>query len=570
MNEEKLIWGASYIDDDLVCEAIDYKPRRIRLAPWACAAAAAVVLVTAIAVFARQIGSSPVLPPGPSGNGYSDNTSPSSSEFNPADSTYSSGDPTPSTVSNVPNGMELTGTPLDASALEEFSFERYFGGNNWTSEETFLDVLGIPELKDAFGRMECMQGLLNTTSIRRAPAVTENGREAAQIRTTTIDVYEELGYTYRSFYNAYLSAFTKEVTEDIFNSFRFMDYNGALFCQDGGKGGLIGEVHRDYELLSKSDTVIEFRKVIYYDRYYELQREYDPDLIEEYNITHTDFKFVLTEDGWRAANLPVEVPQHTDTAPSTIPSTVDITQPAEPNISQKAYEAIFKEFYPENPTTYGPPLTCEEVTNMLKPKPDYPAFDVDSYYLVYVVQVLPKEIYTQMRGENTSGDGDTLYEVKLVEDLISGEKLDRTVYVEISGGLDASIQLKGDPTYAPGEQFTTALTKPCEDWNDIFSSGYDLMMSIAGSTLRYDLPQMSFTDDDEEIMLYFRGRGVARVPIADLPFDTEEINIEAAYSTPQNPATYIQKIALNDLVEFLRTSWKEAGISKHFENRADN
>lgn len=71
MNEEKLIWGAGFIDDDLVSEAIDYKPRRIRLAPWACTAAAAVVLVTAFVVFARFGGNSTVLPPDSSGIGTS-------------------------------------------------------------------------------------------------------------------------------------------------------------------------------------------------------------------------------------------------------------------------------------------------------------------------------------------------------------------------------------------------------------------------------------------------------------------------------------------------------------------
>ena len=81
---------------------------------------------------------------------------------------------------------------------------------------------------------------------------------------------------------------------------------------------------------------------------------------------------------------------------------------------------------------------------------------------------------------------------------------------------------------------------------------------------------MSFTDDDEKTMLYFRGRGLARTPIANLPFETEDINIEAAYSTPQNPATYIQKIALDDLVEFLRTEWEKNGISSHFENHTEN
>lgn len=367
MSEEKLIWGAGFIDDDLVCDAIDYKPRRIRLAPWACAAAAAVVLATAVAVLARQVGSSPVLPPGPAGSGYS------------------------------------TGTP---------------------------DVSN------------------STSSTSEFPAS---------------------------------SAFQTESSS--------------------------------------------------------------------------------------ATNNSPEYTSSTDSTVTTV-STGSIDEPVTPVTpigDQKAYAAIFEEFYPENPTTYGPPLTCEEIMNMMKPNPDYPEYDVDSYYLVYVVQVLPKEIYTQMRGESTSGDGDTLYEVKLVEDLISGEKLDRTAYVEISGGLDASIQLKGDPTYAPGEQFTAALSKPCKDWNDIFSSGYDLMMSIHGSCLRYDLPQMSFTDNDEETMLYFRGRGQARTPIADLPFETEEINIEAAYSTPQNPATYIQKIALDDLVEFFRSEWDQRGISSHFE-----
>lgn len=370
MSEEKLIWGAGFIDDDLVCEAIDYKPRRIRLAPWACAAAAAVVTVTAVAVFARQVGSLPLINPGPASSGYSTGTP------------------------DVSNSAPGTSSTSEFPTSSTFQTESSSATNNYPEYTSSTDST------------------------------------VTTVSTSSID---------------------------------------------------------------------------------------------------------------------------------------DPVTPVTPIGDQKAYAAIFEEFYPENPATYGPPLTCEEVMNMLKPKPDYPEYDVDSYYLVEVVEVLSKEIYTLMRGESTSSNGDTLYEVKLVEDLISGEKLDRTAYVEISGGLDASIQLYGDPTYAPRERFTVALTKPCKDWNDIFSTGYDLMMSIGGSELRYDLPQMSFTDDDEETMLYFRGRGIARTPIADLPFETEEINIEAAYSTPQNPATYIQKIALDDLVEFLRSEWDKRGISSHFE-----
>lgn len=203
---------------------------------------------------------------------------------------------------------------------------------------------------------------------------------------------------------------------------------------------------------------------------------------------------------------------------------------------------------------------------MLKPKPDLPEYDLDSYYLVEVVRALTNEEYTQMREEHKSDNGNTIYEAKLLEDLISGEKPDRVVYVEIPAGLGPSLQLRGDPTYASGEKFTAALTKPCEDWNDIYSTEYNFLTTVCDSTLRYDLPEMSFTEDDTETMLYYRGRGFARQPIADLPFDTEEISIEAAKSTPQNPATYIQKIALSDLVEFLREEWQQAGISSHFES----
>lgn len=385
MNEEKLIWGAGFIDDDLVCEAIDYKPRRIRLAPWACAAAAAVVLVTAFAVFTRLGGNSPVLPPDPADIGFSTGVS--------GDTNSSNNAPNTSSASELP---EYTATKTESST-----------GNSSATD--------IPP---------------------------EN---------------------------------------------------------------------------SSTDSMPE--------------HSYSPS---------------------------------TPTTATTGSEPTVIPQP--PLGDKKSYEDIFEGLILENPATYGPPLTCEEVTNMLKPKPDLPEYDLDSYYLVEVVRALTNEEYTQMREEHKSDNGNTIYEAKLLEDLISGEKPDRVVYVEIPAGLGPSLQLRGDPTYASGEKFTAALTKPCEDWNDIYSTEYNFLTTVCDSTLRYDLPEMDFTSDDTETMLYYRGRGLARQPIADLPFDTEEISIEAAKSTPQNPATYIQKIALSDLVEFLRGEWQQAGISSHFES----
>ncbi len=363
MNEEKLIWGAGFIDDDIVSEAIDYKPRRIRLAPWACTAAAAVVLVTALAVFARRGGDPPV-GPGPSSGGEL-----------PSYSTTK--EPPTSSTTNEPPASSTTDEPPTSSNCEP------------------------PE---------------STTS----SSTSENSGNSS---VSTVDI-------------------------------------------------------------------------------------------------------------------PVE--------------------PANPGISgdYPAYTDIFEEFVDENPGTYGPPPTCEEIMNFLEPIPDHPEYDVDSYYIIEVVRALSFEEYAQISGTDMSGGG-TIYEVKLMEDLISGENPDRTEFIFIPAGEGARIQTKDDPTYAPGEKFTAVLTKPHE--------GYYFVRSVCDYALRYDLPEMSFTEDDTETMLYYRGKWMARRPITDLPFDTEEINITAAFSTPQNPATYIQKIALDDLAEFLREEWEKKGISSHFD-----
>lgn len=353
LTEEKLIFGAGFIDDDLVDEAIDYKPRRMSFIPWACTAAAAVVLVAAIAIIARLGGNTEVLPP-----------------------------------DVVSSGLSTPNASTDPNASKD---PEHSGGTSQC----------VPDDSSS------NSGNLDNSSV---PPVT---------------------------------------TSDI---------------------------------------------------------------------------------------------------------------PVEPIGDQKSYADIFEEFYPQNPSTYGPPPTCEEIANRLTPNPDFPENDVDSYYLIEVVRALTNEEYELIRGASTGTNGNTLYEVILVEDWITGKAIDRKAYVEIPAGLGAAIQLKGDPTYASGEKFTAALTKPQKNWNDIYSTGYDLMRLLCDYTLRYDLPDMDFTSDDTEAMLYFRGKGQARRPISDLPITTEEIIIETVTSTPQNPATYIQKIAVGDFIDFIRELWQQAGL----------
>lgn len=354
LTEEKLIFGAGFIDDDLVDEALDYKPRRMSFIPWACTAAAAVVLVAAIAIIARLGGNTEVLPP-----------------------------------DVVSSGLSTPNASTDPNASKD---NEYSGGTS-----------------------QCVPDDSSSNS--------GNSDNSSAPTVTTSDI------------------------------------------------------------------------------------------------------------------------------------------PAEPIEDQKSYADTFEKFFgQENPATYGPPPTVEEIANRLTPNPDFPENDVDSYYLIEVVRALTNEEYELICGASTGINGNTLYEVILVEDWITGKAIDRKAYVEIPAGLGAAIQLKGDPTYASGEKFTAALTKPQENWNDIYSTGYDLMRSPCDYALRYDLPDMDFTEEDTEPMLYYRGRVPGRQPISDLPFTVEEINIEAAKSTPQNPATYIQKIVVSDFIDFLRELWQQAGL----------
>lgn len=354
LTEEKLIFGAGFIDDDLVDEALDYKPRRMSFIPWACTAAAAVVLVAAIAIIARLGGNTEVLPP-----------------------------------DVVSSGLSTPNASTDPNASKD---NEYSGGTS-----------------------QCVPDDSSSNS--------GNSDNSSAPTVTTSDI------------------------------------------------------------------------------------------------------------------------------------------PAEPIEDQKSYADTFEKFFgQENPATYGPPPTVEEIANRLTPNPDFPENDVDSYYLIEVVRALTNEEYELICGASTGINGNTLYEVILVEDWITGKAIDRKAYVEIPAGLGAAIQLKGDPTYASGEKFTAALTKPQKNWNDIYSTGYDLMRSPCNYALRYDLPDMDFTEEDTEPMLYYRGCEPARRPISDLPITTEEINIETVTSTPQNPATYIQKIAVGDFIDFIRELWQQAGL----------
>lgn len=70
--------------------------------------------------------------------------------------------------------------------------------------------------------------------------------------------------------------------------------------------------------------------------------------------------------------------------------------------------------------------------------------------LCRTVRVLPQKEARKYVG--SSGDR-TVYEVQIIENLITGEQLDKTVMLVMTMG-SPEIQEKGDPIYAPGELFT--------------------------------------------------------------------------------------------------------------------
>lgn len=200
---------------------------------------------------------------------------------------------------DVGGGMTLFGAQLDNAEPEEFSLARFT--ENYTfgeAENDFLNTLDNAEITELYKNAQTLCYLV--CYIKPPLKVYDNGRKPAQI---IIDgnTYVESGFTYESFKNAYLNVFIAETTEEIFQAHRFLNYNGALFYIDCAKGGNAWEVHREYELVSKSDSVIEFRRISFcHDFDFKPSPEYDPALRDEYTVDKVDFKLVLTDNGWRA------------------------------------------------------------------------------------------------------------------------------------------------------------------------------------------------------------------------------------------------------------------------------
>lgn len=174
----------------------------------------------------------------------------------------------------------------------------------WREEdEKFLDSLGVPEIKSLYIRAQTLCSYLSASDLPISEVNAHSERRWYAILRKDGGTYMETGYTYDSVYNAYLSAFTEETTKEIFKTHEFLNYNGGFFCHDTAKGGNLGVVLNEFEIISKTDTLIEFRRTTFSlsrDMERVFPPKYDPALRDQYDKEYTDFKFVMTENGWRA------------------------------------------------------------------------------------------------------------------------------------------------------------------------------------------------------------------------------------------------------------------------------
>lgn len=196
----------------------------------------------------------------------------------------------------------------------------------------------------------------------------------------------------------------------------------------------------------------------------------------------------------------------------------------------------------------GTPMTYEDVMSMIASGEEHGEY-LDSLYLVETVKALTAKECAKLDGWDITYSDRTVYEVNIIEDLISGEAVGRKEYIFVSMG-NAQWQNKGDPIYAPGEKFTVALTKP--------QQGCDFMRTPGSFMFRYDAVE----DASGSITLYSRNSAMDDL---DLP-NAVEIEKTVITSTTKNPAIYTQAVELESLVDFISSDWEQKGISSHFKN----
>ncbi len=263
----------------------------------------------------------------------------------------------------------------------------------------------------------------------------------------------------------------------------------------------------------------------------------------------------VTENSSDAANSSVTQSTSESTPPisensvnsntSDTPEKTTVSSVEKPDDGKPAYDHVFKGI--NRNYVQGPPMSYDEVVEILKSDAEHPEWDVDSLFLVETVSVLTLDECQALAGWKDLYADRTMYKVKVMKDLISGETINRDENIFISMG-NTEWQNDGDPIYAPGEKFTVVLTKPYKDC--------DFLRTPAAFALRYDA-----VEEDGEIVLYSRRSGLDAL---EMPTSTK-IEESVVTSTTLNPAIHSQKLTLTAFADYLREDWENRGLTSHYE-----
>lgn len=250
-----------------------------------------------------------------------------------------------------------------------------------------------------------------------------------------------------------------------------------------------------------------------------------------------------------STNLPASVTESSissaDTSDSSPEATSDTTE------DKPIYDGVFKGIS-DGSYTSGAPMSYDEAMDMItSPFQKENGIFLDSFFIVETIRVLSDEETRNLNGWTIVCDDKTMYEVKILTDLISGEEVNRIEKILVGTGT-IEWQQPGDPVYAPGERFTVMLTKSQE--------GCDYLYAPVGSMFRYDI-----VEDASGTTLYSRGSEIDKL---NLPASTN-LDERIITTTTQNPVVHSQKVELDTLTDYLRSDWEKRGVSTHFEKEGN-
>lgn len=203
------------------------------------------------------------------------------------------------------NDVYIIGTPLEYEQLEDFTFDYKLRYDFWECDLIidFLNSLDNDEQKELYFKALSLIHLMSDTIGFQVSDSVDNNNVYIKCRKNGYNyTFIETGYTFDSLFSVFCEVFTEEAAKKVIDHYPgFYEYNGELWYYIGSSSGNGWEVRREYELVNQTDTVLEFRRISFQDDFEvdEAGQDYDPDKRDKYIKEYIDFKFVLTDDGWR-------------------------------------------------------------------------------------------------------------------------------------------------------------------------------------------------------------------------------------------------------------------------------